>query len=160
MNWLGDILGIAGTAVPPDPAQQANQMQQGQSNPLQQYAQSGLMNTSSTAQQMQMQMQNQYANQAMQYQLAAQGVQNYQQTSMPKHFRLLNEAALTHEAFDTPIDTLCNLWLAKYGDTWVQKADVIDEEFFSLAAQRLLSLGKMEEYYMSDTGRSVLRVLP
>ena len=65
---------------------------------------------------------------------------------------------LKNEVFSTPIETLKNLWLAKYGDAWVEESVVAEDAFFGLAAQRLRSVA--EFIYLVDTQRNVIRILP
>jgi hypothetical protein len=79
-------------------------------------------------------------------------------------FTALTEEDLANPAFDTPLDTLVNLWLARYGDIWVDKANVIGDTFFEITAQRLLQLGHMEQHTVCETGGSfpykvVLRII-
>ncbi len=75
----------------------------------------------------------------------------------------LTEADLSNEAFNTPVETLVNLWLARYGDAWIDKSTVLGEKFFEITAQRLIRLSRMEEYTVIDNGnnyyKSVLRVV-
>jgi hypothetical protein len=99
---------------------------------------------------------------AMQYQgaqntfMKAQGSFNY--TPIPS-WPYITQAGLNSEVFETPLDTLVNLWLNRYGGGWVNMADVIEEEFYTLAAQRLIQTSRMEAFTLSDVGKRVLRVV-
>ena len=148
--------------MPPNPLQLYANVYQNYNNQLQQQGLGSgvLLGQTGTAQGLSGTNQisaNQYQMQAFQQQQTAAQAQAARPTYRP--FRYLDEASMEHEAFNTPVETLVNLWLAKYGDAWVDKNDVVDEEFFNFAAQRLIKLGKMEEFYIADSGRTVLMVL-
>jgi hypothetical protein len=74
-------------------------------------------------------------------------------------FKPISQKTLESEAYNTPIPDLVNLWTLRYGSGWVKRGDVVDDEFFGVAAQRLLKLGRMEEFFLSDQQHTVLRVL-
>ena len=57
---------------------------------------------------------------------------------------------LDHAVFKTPIETLINLWIAKYGNDWVDKETVMDDEFFEYTVLRLRSIGRLEEHTVWD----------
>jgi hypothetical protein len=59
--------------------------------------------------------------------------------------------------FSTPIETLINLWVARYGNEWVDVNDVLDEEFYGLTYKRLKSMGKLETHYLTNRARFVCR---
>lgn len=64
---------------------------------------------------------------------------------------------LEHEAYETPVSTLIDLWVARYGNEWVDLETVDDDTFFSLAYQRLKNLGQLEIHYLTDRARYVCR---
>jgi hypothetical protein len=64
---------------------------------------------------------------------------------------------LQSEAFNTPIDTLIDLWLTRYGNEWVDMDKIEDDEFYVLAYKRLKSLGQLETHYLTDRARFVCR---
>jgi len=64
---------------------------------------------------------------------------------------------LEMEVFDIPVNTLTNLWLAKYGNEWVALADLHDDEFFHYAYARLRSLGQLETHFLTDRAKYVCR---
>ena len=59
--------------------------------------------------------------------------------------------------FSTPIETLLNLWVARYGNEWVDVKDVLAEEFYGLTYKRLKSMGKLETHYLTNRARFVCR---
>lgn len=64
---------------------------------------------------------------------------------------------LQSEAFSTPIDTLIDLWLTRYGNEWVDMDKIEGDEFYVLAYKRLKSLGQLETHYLTDRARFVCR---
>lgn len=64
---------------------------------------------------------------------------------------------LDHAVFKTPITTLADLWVARWGEGWVDARDVEKEDFYAWAALRLKKLGYVEEYYVVDKGITVMR---
>ena len=64
---------------------------------------------------------------------------------------------LQSEAFNTPIDTLIDLWLTRYGNEWVDIDKIEGDEFYVLAYKRLKSLGQLETHYLTDRARFVCR---
>ena len=64
---------------------------------------------------------------------------------------------LDSEAFKTPIDTLINLWVTRYGNEWVDLDKITEDDFFSSAYKRLKSLGQLETHYLTDRSRFVCR---
>ena len=69
----------------------------------------------------------------------------------------VNMADLESLPFNTPIETLLNLWVARYGNEWVDVKDVLAEEFYGLTYKRLKSLGKLETHYLTNKSRFVCR---
>lgn len=68
--------------------------------------------------------------------------------------RVTRMQELDHAVFKTPVEDLVALWVAKFGNDWVQKAAVIDDEFFEWAALRLRQLGYLEEHQLWVDDRS------
>lgn len=64
---------------------------------------------------------------------------------------------LDSEAFKTPIDTLINLWVTRYGNEWVDLDKLMEDDFFSSAYKRLKALGQLETHYLTDRSRFVCR---
>lgn len=62
-----------------------------------------------------------------------------------------------HEAFKTPIATLLNLWLTRYGNEWIDLEDIEKDEFFAIAYKRLKQMGELEQHYLTDRARYVCR---
>ena len=71
--------------------------------------------------------------------------------TLPHRFREIKSMTdLDHAVFKTDIETLVNLWIAKYGTDWVDKATVMDDEFFEFTVLRLRSIGRLEEHTIVD----------
>lgn len=66
-------------------------------------------------------------------------------------------ADLNSAAFNTPIDTLVNLWLTRYGEEWVDVDKLLEDSFFGAAYKRLKSVGQLETHYLTDRSRFVCR---
>jgi hypothetical protein len=62
-----------------------------------------------------------------------------------------------HEAFKTPVATLLNLWLTRYGNEWIDLEDIEKDEFFAIAYKRLKQMGELEQHYLTDRARYVCR---
>jgi hypothetical protein len=62
-----------------------------------------------------------------------------------------------HEAFNTPINTLLDLWLTRFGNEWIDLEDIEKDEFFSIAYKRLKQMGELEQHYLTDRARYVCR---
>lgn len=66
-------------------------------------------------------------------------------------------ADLDSVAFNTPIETLVNLWVTRYGEEWVDVDKLLEDSFFGAAYKRLKSLGQLETHYLTDRSRFVCR---
>jgi hypothetical protein len=62
-----------------------------------------------------------------------------------------------HEAFNTPINTLLDLWLTRFGNEWIDLEDIEKDEFFAIAYKRLKQMGELEQHYLTDRARYVCR---
>jgi len=70
----------------------------------------------------------------------------------------ITSAMLESEAFKIPIDRLVNLWVTRFGHDWVELERIEEEEFFSLAFNRLKQLGEVEVHFLTDRARYVCRM--
>ena len=70
---------------------------------------------------------------------------------------VVTQMELNSDAFSTPIDTLIDIWLARFGNGWVDSASIENDEFFRLAMQRLRQLGHIEVHYLTDRMTFVCR---
>lgn len=64
---------------------------------------------------------------------------------------------LEHEAYETPVAMLIDLWVARFGNEWVDLETVDDDAFFSMAYRRLKQMGQLETHYLTDRARYVCR---
>jgi len=62
-----------------------------------------------------------------------------------------------HEAFNTSVATLLDLWLTRYGNEWIDLEDIENDEFFAIAYKRLKQMGELEQHYLTDRARYVCR---
>ena len=62
-----------------------------------------------------------------------------------------------NEAFNTDVQTLSDLWLAKWGNEWVDVQKIHDDRFWSIAFERLKQLGMIEQHYLTDRAMHVCR---
>lgn len=68
-----------------------------------------------------------------------------------------NSYEINGDVFELPVERLIDLWLAKYGNEWIDLADLQGDIFYSLAYKRLKSLGELEVHYLTDRARYVCR---
>ena len=66
-----------------------------------------------------------------------------------------NSVDIQGAAYETPIDSLSDLWLVKYGNEWVSN---IYENFWEVAAERLHQMGRLEKHYLTDRACYVYRI--
>lgn len=78
-------------------------------------------------------------------------------TRYPTPFAVITENMLSHEAFQIPLETLQDLWVQKFGHTWVDIDSLEENMFFKIAAERLRSTGRLESHYLTDRARFVCR---
>lgn len=69
----------------------------------------------------------------------------------------VRSALLDSEVFGMPVAALCDLWLVKHGNDWVDADTLMDDSFWALAYARLKSLGELEVHFLSDRSRYVCR---
>jgi hypothetical protein len=62
-----------------------------------------------------------------------------------------------NEAFNTDVQTLSDLWLAKWGNEWVDLSDLQEDKFWTVACERLKQLGMIEQHYLTDRAMHVCR---
>ena len=62
-------------------------------------------------------------------------------------------------AWKVDIPTLIDIWLSKYGNNWVNEAELIEDKFFSIAATRLLKLSRLEKINVPTSMYAVYRIV-
>lgn len=67
-------------------------------------------------------------------------------------------AMLDSEAFSIPVNRLIDLWVARYGNKWIDIAEIENDEFFIAAFKRLKQLGEVEVHFLTDRARYVCRM--
>jgi hypothetical protein len=69
----------------------------------------------------------------------------------------VSQADLDSDVFNTSVESLINLWVTRYGNAWVDIADVMDDSFYGRVFKRLRSLSELEVHYLTDRARYVCR---
>lgn len=59
--------------------------------------------------------------------------------------------------FGLPVDGMIDLWLARFGNDWVDLEKVDEDTFWLMLYRRLKSLGELEIHYLTDRARYVCR---
>jgi hypothetical protein len=62
-------------------------------------------------------------------------------------------------AWSASVATLVDVWLAKFGDKWVEEKEVIADPFFSIVAARLTPLSRLEKHFIPDKLGTVYRIV-
>ena len=70
---------------------------------------------------------------------------------------VLTMVDLEKDVFKTPIDTLINLWVTRFGNEWVDLETIDEDDFFRNAYKRLKQLGHLEQHYLTDRAKYVCR---
>jgi len=64
---------------------------------------------------------------------------------------------LEEGAWVAAISELENLWLVKFGSKWVQQHDL--DEFYKVAAARLIKANKVETHHLTQISLPVYRII-
>ena len=64
---------------------------------------------------------------------------------------------LSHPAYKMPVKELVDLWITRYGNDWVDAAEVEDDPFYKHVHNRLRQLGQLEQHYLTDRNKYVCR---
>lgn len=67
-------------------------------------------------------------------------------------------AMLESEAFKVPVNRLIDVWVARFGNKWIDLVEIEDDAFFSNAFKRLKQLGEVEVHFLTDRARYVCRM--
>ena len=70
----------------------------------------------------------------------------------------ITSAMLESEAFNIPVNRLIDVWVARFGNKWVDLETLEGDEFFSSAFKRLKQLGEVEVHFLTDRARYVCRM--
>lgn len=76
---------------------------------------------------------------------------------LPEPSNSLTEAMLSNDVFSVPVEALVDIWVLRFGHSWVNLDDIENDEFFRLAYTRLKSLGQLEVHYLTDRAKYVCR---
>lgn len=74
------------------------------------------------------------------------------ETDLNRELESLNEGA-----WAVPVSQLIDLWTVKYGSKWVQQSEL--DEFYWIAAKRLIQLNKIEQHNLASVSLPVLRIV-
>jgi hypothetical protein len=70
----------------------------------------------------------------------------------------ITTAMLESEAFNIPVSRLIDVWVARFGNKWVDLETLEGDEFFNSAFKRLRQLGEVEVHFLTDRARYVCRM--
>jgi len=70
----------------------------------------------------------------------------------------ITTAMLDSEAFNVPVNRLIDVWVARFGNKWIDLETLEGDEFFSHAFKRLKQLGEVEVHFLTDRARYVCRM--
>lgn len=70
----------------------------------------------------------------------------------------ITSAMLESEAFIVPVNRLIDVWVARFGNRWIDLETLEGDEFFSNAFKRLKQLGEVEVHFLTDRARYVCRM--
>jgi hypothetical protein len=62
-------------------------------------------------------------------------------------------------AWSASISTIVDLWLAKFGDKWVEESELEGDIFFAIVATRLLQTKRLEKHNVPNKFQSVYRIV-
>jgi hypothetical protein len=62
-------------------------------------------------------------------------------------------------AWSESVSTIVDLWLAKFGDGWVEGSELENDIFFSIIATRLIKLNRLEKHHLPDRFYCVYRIV-
>jgi hypothetical protein len=80
-----------------------------------------------------------------------------QTTPTPSHAAMSNDIE-NNPAYTASVATLVDLWQQKFGNAWVDLPEVTADAFFMVAYTRLKHLGRLEEVYLYDKVKTVVRI--
>ena len=75
------------------------------------------------------------------------------------HMEIEKQQNIDDPAWQATITTLENAWLAKFGSEWVDGAMLVNDPFFSVAAQRLVFDKKLERHLLMSRSEPVYRIV-
>jgi len=70
----------------------------------------------------------------------------------------ITTAMLDSEAFNVPVNRLIDVWVARFGNKWIDLETLEGDEFFSHAFKRLKQFGEVEVHFLTDRARYVCRM--
>ena len=70
----------------------------------------------------------------------------------------ITSAMLESEAFNIPVNRLIDVWVARFGNKWIDLETLEGDEFLSSAFKRLKQLGEVEVHFLTDRARYVCRM--
>ena len=69
----------------------------------------------------------------------------------------VQSSALTHPAYDCSLDFLEDLWVTRFGHDWTDYEEIRDDAFFEVAYLRLRQAARLEQHYLTDRSKYVIR---
>jgi hypothetical protein len=73
--------------------------------------------------------------------------------------KVLDVQDLKHDAMQAPLSALVDMWTVRYGGTWVDEADFVEDDFWRLALIRLVGANKLEKHHLASQYSAVYRII-
>jgi len=66
---------------------------------------------------------------------------------------------LDHEAAKVSLSVLTDMWVIRWQDRWVNKNEIVEDDFWRIAFARLENVNKLERHILADTMQYVYRII-
>jgi len=66
---------------------------------------------------------------------------------------------LDHEAAKVSLEILKDMWVIRWQDRWVNKNEIVEDDFWRIAFARLENVNKLERHILADTMQYVYRII-
>ena len=73
--------------------------------------------------------------------------------------KVLDIEDLKSDAMQAPLSALVDMWTVRYGGTWVDEADFVEDDFWRLALIRLVGANKLEKHHLASQYSAVYRII-
>ena len=73
--------------------------------------------------------------------------------------RPLTEQDIQGEAMNAPLSSLADMWLVRWGGSWVGESNFQEDDFWRVSLIRLLGVNKVEKHHLADRIGAVYRII-
>lgn len=73
--------------------------------------------------------------------------------------RPLTEQDIQGEAMKAPLSSLADMWIVRWGGSWVGEDNFQEDDFWRVALIRLLGANKVEKHHLADRLGGVYRII-